>query len=94
MIVATKVAGPSGQMTWIRGGPAKVDAANISAAIDASLSRLGTDFIDLYQIHWPDRYVPMFGDVDYRPELAYDGAVPPEEQLRALGDAVDAGKVG
>ncbi len=50
VIVATKVAGPSGQMTWIRGGPAKVDAANISAAIDGSLQRLGTDYIDLYQV--------------------------------------------
>ena len=93
MLVATKVAGPSGQMTWIRGGPAKVDAANIAAAIDGSLLRLGTDYIDLYQIHWPDRYVPMFGDVEYRPGSAYSGAVPLEEQLAALGDAVWAGKV-
>ena len=93
VLVATKVAGPSGQMTWIRGGPAKVDAANIAAAIDGSLLRLGTDYIDLYQIHWPDRYVPMFGDVEYRPASAYSGAVPLEEQLAALGDAVRAGKV-
>ena len=93
MLVATKVAGPSGQMTWIRGGPAKVDAANIAAAIDGSLLRLGTDYIDLYQIHWPDRYVPMFGDVEYRPGSAYSGAVPLEEQLAALGDAVREGKV-
>lgn len=50
VIIATKVAGPSGQMVWIRGGPHKVDAVNIGAAIDASLSRLGTDYIDLYQV--------------------------------------------
>eukprot|EP00897_Mesotaenium_endlicherianum_P004719 jgi/Mesen1/4275/ME000022S03564 len=92
LVVATKVAGPSGQMVWIRGGPSAVDAANITAAIDGSLRRLGTDYIDLYQIHWPDRYVPMFGDTDYDAGLEY-AAVPLEEQLEALSRAVSAGKV-
>lgn len=55
VVIASKVAGPSGAMTWIRGGPHAVDAANIRQAIDGSLRRLGTDYIDLYQIHWPDR---------------------------------------
>ncbi len=53
-IVATKVAGPGG-MNWLRGGPAKLDGANIAAALDASLARLGTDYVDLLQLHWPDR---------------------------------------
>lgn len=53
-IVATKVAGPGG-MDWLRGGPAKLDGANITAALDASLTRLGTDYVDLLQLHWPDR---------------------------------------
>jgi hypothetical protein len=57
VIVASKVCGPSGQMTWIRGGPHRLDAANIRAALDASLARLQTDCIDLYQLHWPDRCV-------------------------------------
>ncbi|KIZ07247.1 Protein tas [Monoraphidium neglectum] len=92
IMVATKVAGPSGQMTWIRGGPASLDARNISEALDGSLRRLRTDYIDLYQIHWPDRYVPMFGDVDYDRTCAYP-SVPLEEQLEALGRAVAAGKV-
>jgi aryl-alcohol dehydrogenase-like predicted oxidoreductase len=43
-------------MTWIRGGPASLDARNISEALDGSLRRLRTDYIDLYQIHWPDRW--------------------------------------
>jgi len=56
IVIATKAAGPSGQMHWIRGGPHRLDAANIAAALDGSLRRLGTDYIDLYQLHWPDRW--------------------------------------
>mmetsp|Transcript_42154 Transcript_42154/g.109299 ORF Transcript_42154/g.109299 Transcript_42154/m.109299 type:complete len:265 (+) Transcript_42154:757-1551(+) len=80
-------------MTWLRGGPARLDACNIADAIDGSLRRLRTDYVDLYQLHWPDRYVPMFGDVDYEPAMAYDAVVPFEEQLEAVGQAVAAGKV-
>ncbi|PRW60379.1 Aldo keto reductase [Chlorella sorokiniana] len=90
-IVATKVSGPGG-MTWLRGGPAALNAANIAAAIDGSLQRLGVDCIDLLQLHWPDRYVPMFGDLEYDPAMAYTAASF-EEQLEALGRAVAAGKV-
>uniref|UniRef100_A0A0A9DM45 NADP-dependent oxidoreductase domain-containing protein n=1 Tax=Arundo donax TaxID=35708 RepID=A0A0A9DM45_ARUDO len=57
-VIATKVTGPSGQMTWIRGGPISLDSRNIAEAIDDSLRRLGVDCIDLYQIHWPDRSLP------------------------------------
>ncbi|XP_059069889.1 uncharacterized protein LOC131053546 isoform X7 [Cryptomeria japonica] len=91
-VLATKVTGPSGQMTWIRDGPKSLDAYNIEEAIDNSLLRLGTDYIDLYQIHWPDRYVPMFGETEYDPTQQY-AAVPIEEQLEALGRAFNAGKI-
>ncbi|KAB2616174.1 aldo-keto reductase-like [Pyrus ussuriensis x Pyrus communis] len=57
VVLATKVTGPSGQMTWVRDGPKCLDAGNIADAIDGSLRRLQTDYIDLYQIHWPDRFV-------------------------------------
>lgn len=57
VVFATKVSGPSGQMSWIRNGPESVDARNITEAIDNSLLRVKTDYIDLYQIHWPDRFV-------------------------------------
>eukprot|EP00798_Chlamydomonas_sp_ICE-L_P008230 gene8230-1496_t len=64
VIISTKVAGPSAQMSWIRGGPLKLDAKNISAAIDGSLQRLGVDYIDLCQLHWPDRYTFGGGRAD------------------------------
>ncbi|KAL9275140.1 tas-like protein, partial [Drosera capensis] len=92
VVLASKVAGPSGQMSWIRGGPKSLDAKNITEAIDNSLLRFQTDFIDLYQIHWPDRYVPMFGEVEYDPNKQYC-SIPVEEQLGALSKAIDAGKI-
>ena len=92
VIISTKVAGPSGQMTWIRNGPDKIDKHNIKDAIDGSLRRLGTDYIDLYHLHWPDRYVPMFGNLDYDPSCSYQ-SVPLEDQLEALSDAVRDGKI-
>jgi aryl-alcohol dehydrogenase-like predicted oxidoreductase len=91
LIVATKIAGPARGFSWIRGGP-RIDRAQINAAIDGSLRRLQTDYVDLYQIHWPDRYVPMFGSVSYDVSQERD-SVPVEEQLQALSELVKAGKV-
>ncbi|XP_009778409.1 uncharacterized protein [Nicotiana sylvestris] len=92
VVLATKVSGPSGQMSWIRNGPESLDAQNITEAIDNSLLRVKTDYIDLYQIHWPDRYVPMFGETDYDPLRNY-ASISFEEQLDALERAIDAGKI-
>ncbi|CAI5941891.1 unnamed protein product [Closterium sp. NIES-65] len=88
-----QVAGPSAQMTWIRGGPFALDPVNITSAIDTSLQRLQCDYIDLLQLHWPDRYVPMFGDWEFDPRCDYNEYSSFEAQLEALGRAVDAGKV-
>ena len=91
LVVATKITGPSRGFEWIRGGP-RVTAEHINQAIDGSLKRLQTDYVDLYQIHWPDRYVPMFGSTSYDIKYEHD-TTPIAEQLEALASLVDAGKV-
>ncbi len=91
-VIATKVAGPSRGMPWVRGGKADLSGEDIIAACDDSLRRLKTDVIDLYQLHWPNRSVPMFGGLYYKP--ADDQAVTSlHAQLEALGHLVKAGKV-
>jgi aryl-alcohol dehydrogenase-like predicted oxidoreductase len=91
VVLATKVAGPSRGMPWVREG-AGMTAADIAASCDASLRRLQTDVIDLYQIHWPERHVPAFGNLYYDPAKE-TSQTPIHEQLEALGKLVRAGKV-
>ena len=91
VVLATKVAGPSRGMPWVREGTG-MTAQDILRACDASLKRLQTDVIDLYQIHWPERHVPMFGMIYYDPTRERS-ATPIHEQLEALAQLVRAGKV-
>ena len=91
LIIATKVTGPARGFTWIRGGP-RITRAHVEQAIAASLKRLQTDYVDLYQIHWPDRPVPMFGQTAYDPYVDPDTA-PIAEQLAVFADLVTAGKI-
>ncbi len=93
MQLATKVAGPSRGMDWVRGGSANLKGADIIAACDGSLQRLKTDVIDLYQIHWPVRHVPMFGQMYFDPAKDDKTVSSIHEQLEAMGRLVKAGKV-
>lgn len=92
IVLATKVAGPSRGMPWIRGDNAGLTKAEILAACDASLRRLQTDVIDLYQIHWPARNTPAFGAL-YFDAKKDKPCASIHEQLEAMAELVKAGKV-
>jgi aryl-alcohol dehydrogenase-like predicted oxidoreductase len=92
LVLATKVAGPSRGMPWIRGENAGVSKAEIIKACEDSLCRLQTDVIDLYQIHWPARNVPAFGALYFDPSKDKPCASV-QEQLEAMAELVKAGKV-
>ena len=94
IILASKVAGPA--LPWIREGKARLDRKNIIAALEASLKRLKTDYIDLYQLHWPNRGSYHFGQMwNYNP-----ATINPREEkenflevLETLHDLIQLGKI-
>ncbi|GAB3456709.1 aldo/keto reductase [Insolitispirillum peregrinum] len=91
VVIASKVTG-RGVMPWIRGEERVLDRRNIAEAIDGSLRRLKTDYLDLYYLHWPDRQTNNFGRLGYvhNPE---EQSTPLAESLLALADLVKAGKI-
>ncbi|RMH85402.1 aldo/keto reductase [Pseudomonas sp. AOB-7] len=90
-ILASKIAGPGNGIGHIRGGKLKFDRAHIVAALDASLKRLQTDWIDLYQLHWPERPTNFFGQLGYQHQEA--DFTPLEETLQVLDEQAKAGKI-
>ena len=91
LVIATKVAGP-GRREWIRNGRSDVTPATIAEAIETSLARLQTDYIDLYQIHWPQRNVPMFGATEFDPSKEKTGPSI-AEQVEGMAAMIRAGKI-
>ena len=91
LIVASKIAGP-GRRDWLRGGKTALERENIIEAANDSLKRLQTEYLDLYQIHWPDRNVQMFGASAYNPKHERQ-TVPILEQIEAMAQLIKDGKI-
>ena len=93
VILASKIAGPG--MPWVRDGNSKIDRKNILAAVEGSLKRLQTDYIDLYQLHWPNRGSYHFGQIwDYSASFDTEEVLANFiDVLETLGELIKAGKI-
>ena len=93
VVLASKIAGPGEDwIPYIRQGKTRFNQHDISTAVDASLKRLQTDYLDLYQLHWPERQTNFFGKLGFEP-TAGDDFTPLLETLEALADQVRMGKI-
>jgi aryl-alcohol dehydrogenase-like predicted oxidoreductase len=92
LVIATKVASRTHGLPYVRGGSA-LDEKSIRAAIEASLRRLKTDYVDLYQTHTPDRPVNRMGQLDYVHQPMADQGAPIEETVAAMEKIRKEGKI-
>ncbi len=91
LVIATKVAGPADWMSHLREGP-RLNETHIREALENSLRRLQTDYVDLYQVHWPERQTNYFGKLGYHHQPETDG-IAIEETLEVLNKLVEQGKI-
>jgi len=91
VILATKVSGPG--LSWIRGGGPQYTKENISTALQGSLKRLQTDYVDLYQLHWPERNTNYFGKLGYKHQVEEKEWSSIESILGILKRFIDQGKI-
>lgn len=92
-VIATKISGPGPRFQHIRGGDLNFTKKQVAEAVDNSLKRLQTDYIDLYQTHWPERSTNFFSKLGYTHDPGDTGWTPIEEVVDAMQSQIDAGKI-